>query len=263
MRRYLPDQVKAGPNEVRLRPLAANLANFCLWRMLFLRLCRRQMFGRPSAGCLGLLVVLSLSGCDGGSDVQSPDQGIPVVNPDTSGSKSIQAFEAHVQARRAAGDTALIDHRRLKQALTDSIAGYTLELSESDRFASELFSFTEASKVFYTPNEDYIELTLGDYVNNPDFFRVNIQRYNLAQGVEISGVKDEKRTVQGLAPAQAQDFFTWSSYNSRQRRAWVFMGLDERYFLTLEATNQENFMDLNAVKGWVNWEKLTPPQRPK
>lgn len=211
-------------------------------------------------GFYGMLMLVMLGlfwvGCGGnGTTVQSPGDDIPAA-PDTSGSKSLTAFEANVQARAAAGDTALADHKTLLAVLTDTIPGYKLEFRESNRFSSPLFSFSEANKVFYNAKEDYIELTLGDYLENPDFFRVNIQRYNLAQGVEISGVKDEKRKVEGLRPENAQDFFTWSSFNSRKNLSWVYIGLDERYFLTIEATGQQHFLDLTAVKGWLNWSKL-------
>jgi hypothetical protein len=189
--------------------------------------------------------------------VEVPTQGIPVVNPDTTGAKSMQAFEAHIQARRATGDTTLTDHMRLRNALTDSIPGYTSALNSSDQFSSGNFTFTEASKEFYNASEDYIALTLGDYVRNPDFFRVNLRRHNLAQGVEIGGVKDEKRKADGLKPTAATDFFSWSSYNARKRLAWVYVGVNERYFLTVEASGQDGFLDLERVKAWVDWEEVS------
>ena len=181
---------------------------------------------------------------------------VPEVNPDTSGGKSTADFEAHVKARIEKGDTIAIAHEKLQNMLIDSIAGYQLEINKASTFETRLFTFSEASKVFYNDEEQYIELTAGDYVANPDFFRVNLQRYNLAQGVEISGMEDRKVADAGFAPNQAKDFFAWSAYNSRKRQAWIYIGIDERYFVTIEATDQADFLDIEKVKSWLNWNAL-------
>ena len=106
--------------------------------------------------------IMWMVGCGGdGNSVQSPGDTI-LADPDTSGSKTLLAFEANVKARAEGADTALTDHKTLYSVLTDTIAGYKLEFKESNRFDAPLFSFSEANKVFYNSNEDYIELTLGD-----------------------------------------------------------------------------------------------------
>jgi hypothetical protein len=200
-----------------------------------------------------------IAGCSDTPSVQAPSQEIPAVHPDTAGMKPLAGFEDRVQRRALALDTTLADHQALRMVLKNEIPGYRLESSESNRFASPLFSFAEANKVFFDAKDDYIELTLGDYVANPDFFRVNLQRYNLAQGVEIGGVKEEKRTVEGLAPSWVKEFFCWSSFNRRKQLAWVFMGMDDRYFLTIEASGQGDFLDLGKVKQWLDWDHLYKP----
>ncbi len=207
-------------------------------------------------GLVALIAILWVYGCNDGPQVQTPDMGVTVVQPDTSHTKSLVAFEARVADRFAKNDTAIVDHQKLLHLITDSIPGYKLEVNESKTFHAPLFTFAEASKVFYNSEEDYIEFTAGDYVTNPDFFRVNIQRYNLAVGVEISGVKDEKRLDPELQPAEAKDFFVWASYNNRKHIAWVYIGIDERYFVTIEATAQDSFLDMERVKQWLDWGKL-------
>jgi hypothetical protein len=200
-------------------------------------------------------VLLALASCNKGPEVKNPVGDVPLVQPDSTGNISLAAFEAHVAARTSA-DTAVAAHQKLLEMLTDSIAGYVLEVDEAETYHTPLFTFAEASRVFYNADQDYVELTVGDYVRNPDFFRVNIQRYNLSLGVEISGVLDEKRLEPSLRPAQAREFFAWSSYNGRKGRAWFYMGLDERYFVTIEATAQTGMIDMALVQQWVNWKPL-------
>jgi hypothetical protein len=199
--------------------------------------------------------LLCMAACREPQHVEEPSAMVPVVSPDTTNMKSLAEFDAHV-AQRAPADTGVIGHARLQAMLTDSIAGYVREVNEAETFHAPQFTFAEASKVFYNLNGDYIELTAGDYVANPDFFRVNIQRYNLAMGVEISGVKDEKRLDAALRPAGAKDFFAWASYNNRKHLAWVFLGIDERYFVTIEATSEPGYIDVARVMEWVRWDAL-------
>lgn len=204
-----------------------------------------------------LVLLLGISSCgESPAEVKIPELEIPVVNPDTSGGKSTADFELHIKERIEKGDTSVIAPERFGALLTDTIEGYTLEFDKASKFETSLFTFSEATKVFYNENEQYIELTAGDYVRNPDFFRVNLQRYNLAQGVEISGLQDLKIKPSGFAPEKAKDFFAWASFNSRKRLAWIYVGLDERYFITIEATDQDDFLDIAKVKTWLDWAQL-------
>jgi hypothetical protein len=205
-----------------------------------------------------IAVIAYLVGCNDGPAVKTPDFTVADVQPDTSNRKSLAEFEGRIAQRFLRNDTAVIDHHKLQDLIADSITGYLLEVNEASTFHAPLFTFAEASKVFYNAHQDYIELTAGDYVCNPDFFRVNIQRYNLAMGVEISGVKDEKRLNVDFEPSAAEDFFVWASYNSRKHLAWVFIGIDERYFVTVEATAQDGFIDMKRLQDWLRWESLFP-----
>jgi hypothetical protein len=219
------------------------------------------MSERLGAATAGIWILLAGSvffpACGGdGKDVKVPRQEIDMPVPDTSGLKGFEGFDAAVADRENAGDTIAIDHKLLQALLTDTIPGHDLEINKSSTFKTNDFAFSEATKVFYNSEENYTELTAGDYVSNPEFFKVNIQRYNIAQDVEINGIRDKKLDVPGLRPEEASDFFTWSSYNSRKRLAWVFIGVNFRYFVTIEATNQDGFIDLERVKGWLNWKAI-------
>lgn len=216
---------------------------------------RKINFGLAILMVIGILLGAS---CKEGPSVKTPETDLTEVNPDTTNAKSLADFEAHIALRSAQNDTAIIDHHKLQAMLIDSIAGYVLEVNEASTFQAPLFSFAEASKVFYNENQDYVELTAGDYIRNPDFFRVNIQRYNLAMGVEIAGVRDEKRLEEAFKPAAARDFFVWASYNSRKHLAWVFIGIDERYFVTIEATAQPSYLDMARVQSWIKWDAIFP-----
>lgn len=204
-----------------------------------------------SASVLGLLL---LGACERLPEVKTPATEPAPVRIDSSNMRALPDFEARIAARAARHDTAVIGHSRLQDALPDSIAGYRKQIDEAATFHALQFTFSEASKVFYNARQDYVEFTIGDYVQNPDFFRVSLQRYNLAMGVEISGIKDEKRpafsTVEGVAAPEGD--FAWASYNSRKHVAWYYIGIGDRIFVTIEATGQEGFLDRVDVEEWLD-----------
>ncbi|MEM7041034.1 MAG: hypothetical protein AAF570_28985 [Bacteroidota bacterium] len=218
----------------------------------------RQLFfvGVAMAALMGCI------GCGGAGDdgrIKIPKSSLPEeIHPDTSYTRDMEAFEAYIKDRFRRGDTAAVDHEKLAAILPDAISGYKLDIDKAATFETNAFTFSEATRVFYDPDENYIEFIAGDYVSNPDFFRVNLQRYNLAQGIEVNGVTDKKRYIADLFPKNAEEFFTWSTYNKEKRIARVFFGLDYRYFITLEAVNQNGFLDMKMVRDWIDWQALYP-----
>lgn len=205
---------------------------------------------------LGLAI---LAGCSEKSEkvpLKTPESLISEVNPDTSYTKSMEAFEAYIDGRAQRGDTHAISHENLQAMITDSIRGYVLDIDKASTFKTKRMTFSEATKVFYNGENEYVEIIAGDYVANPDFFRANIRTYNLAQGVEVDDVTDAKRMVPDFYPDTVEDFFSWSSYNGKKRVARAYFGMDYRFFVTVEATDQDSFLDLNRVKEWLEWNLL-------
>lgn len=165
-------------------------------------------------------------------------------------------FGSAVRARLQAGDTVAVDHKRLDAVLTHAIPGYQLELNKSASFETNEFAFSEAMRLFYDEAGGYIELTLGDYVANPEFIGEMLARYRAIGEASADSEMREVRVAPEIVPADGGDFFTWSSYNEELRIARVYMGLDYRYFATIEARGHRGFLDLQKVKDWLDWDAL-------
>ena len=117
-----------------------------------------------------------------------PDS-IPI---DTATTAELNEIRLLHQERSAAGATHSVDPDLLSRMNTDSIPGYKKEIDKAARFETATFTFSEATKVFYKiDGTDYIEFIVGDYVANPSFFEVFRQRYELANGYEMSGLHEE------------------------------------------------------------------------
>jgi hypothetical protein len=202
------------------------------------------------------LLSAGLIGCGSEPALKVPVSRLDAVIPDTSGSASLNHYRATIAQRKSDGDTALISAERLLGVLTDTITGYKLDISLADTLETPLATLIEAKRVFYNGDEAFVELIAGDYVRDPGLMEINLLRYNLAQGVEVEGVTDLKRTASGLTPPGVPNSFCWSSFNKVQRIARIYIGVDYRYFFTIEATMQDAQLDLGKVAGWLNWKSM-------
>ena len=160
--------------------------------------------------------------------------------------KDFADFEAEVERRRAAADTIAVNHDSLALIIPDSMPGYIKDVDKATTFETKRFVFSEAIRVFYDDNEDYLEFIVGDYVADPDFFQANIQRYNEAKGEIIDGVQEKKIAAGVHRPAGATDFFAWSLYNEEKQMARVYLGVNYRFFVTVEASGQSGHLDINS-----------------
>lgn len=212
---------------------------------------------RASIVAVCMALVLGLLACGEAPAVQEPASRLANISPDTTGTASVAHFKQVMADRKAQGDTALMSKTRLLGILTDTIPGYALEISLADTLETPLATLVEAKRVFYSDEEAIIELIAGDYVRDPGFMEVNLLRFNLAQGVEVEGVTDVKCDAPGLLPVGVPNSFCWSSFNKVQRVARIYIGVDYRYFITIEATMQDAPLNLAKTAGWLNWKSLT------
>lgn len=182
--------------------------------------------------------------------VEVPFSQKETYEPDTTGKLPLAAFEEIRTQRLKSGDTIAISHEVLEKVLTSSISDYTLESDQASTFATQNFTFSEASKVFYNASENYIELVAGDYVANPDFIEVQLQRFNLSQDVEIQGVRDVKLDLSPVG--KADQFFAWGSYNENKQLALVNIGVNYRYIISISLTGVNGIPEKETIEKWLN-----------
>jgi len=206
-------------------------------------------------GC-GVLLCF-LCGCDpSSSTLREPQSLLDNLQPDTSGRLPMELLETRLAAWHDSGDTLPANGQKLLAVLADSIPGYLLEIASADTLQLPLSELVEARKVFYNPEGDFIELSIGDYVRDADFLRANWRRFNLADSVPVSGLTEDRRTMPGFLPASLPASCTWSAYNSLDRSAEVFVILDARYFVSVSLPLQDGMPDLSTVATWLDWDAL-------
>ena len=202
------------------------------------------------------MLCLILVGC-GASEVEKvddPNDTLVTYEPDTTGMIPLESFSEVRDRRVASGDTVAISHKILQKCITGEIDGYILESDQATTFTTQNFTFSEASKVFYNQEEDFIEVVAGDYVANPDFIEVQLRRFNLAQDVEIQGVTDRKLPLTTVG--EAGQFFAWGSYNPVKQLALVNVGVNYRYIISISMTGATGIPDKETIEKWLILSEL-------
>lgn len=194
-------------------------------------------------------------GCDASVEQKVPQTAkVAVVDP--VGAKSMDEFHELKAQRLAAGDTVAIPDTILKKLVGDELPGFDLEINKNATFTTRNFTFSEATKVFYDSAEDYREITAGDYVANPDFFEVIIDRFNQANGVESNRVLERRLAWRPDGLPEEIDFFGWETFNRQKQVAQANFGLDYRYFISVEGTGIADFFTEKQLKNLIQWEVL-------
>ncbi|MCB9234697.1 MAG: hypothetical protein H6581_23800 [Bacteroidia bacterium] len=160
----------------------------------------------------------------------------PTFEPDTTYQTKLEIFEQIYAERAEKGDTVPVRHEKLAAALPKTLAGYDLEFDDGNSFITGDFAFSEASRVFYQDEDGkgYVEFNLSDYSSDPAFIRNLIQRYNIADGIEMEGAVDSR-----LEPETGKTL-VWTHFEKERKFVRLEAGIDYRFHLRIEASLQEN-----------------------
>lgn len=212
-----------------------------------------MIFSRNFIAICGILFCFGILGCKKVSDPEVKDVPFGEVKPPAMGFKppDLSHFKQRVSERFAAGDTIPLEAKKLAKLLPAGIEDYSLDISQAQKFVTRDFAFSEATNVFYDDRSEYLEITLSDYIGDTLFFESPLRRYNLLGGPEFGPEKAEKLT-EGLGP----NGFGWVSFDKSRGLATLFLGIDYRYALHIEATGQANWDRVRAVRDAIHMEEL-------
>lgn len=185
---------------------------------------------------LAFCFLIALSAC--GPEERQPKDSIPMggptFEPDTTLRSNLDYFDSLYAQRAKSGDTIPGRHQKLVEMLPTELNGYSLEINEGNSFFTEDFSFSEATNVFYKDEEgeEYVAFQVGDYSADRRVMRNLLQRYNIADGVELEGVIEKR------LPGQGNRIFAWTHFNQETGFARLEAGIDYRIHVKIEATRQ-------------------------
>ena len=192
-----------------------------------------------------LLASLFLAACDSNTPKTPPPEvfeiPIPEIDPDTSYQLDLTILEKDIAKRRANKDTIPRKHLELQAILPTQIEGYKEKVTGGNTFINPDFAFSEASRTFYDPEENYLEIHLADYSADMPYLRNLMGRYNAANGVEFEDGKQNR-----IPPKNR--LWAWKTYDPARKMARLEACVDLRFYVQIEATNQTS--DQKVLEIW-------------
>lgn len=203
---------------------------------------------------LALALLWLLWGCQQQGTLDADSVKIPHFEAptDTFREPDLSGFRARVSLRYSQGDTVPVSRADLEQLLPEEWDGYNLEIRDGGKFRTKEYAFSEATYVFYNDQNEYLEITLADYVADTLFFENPLRRYYLIGGPEFGNETVSKLEI----PHPEWNAFGWIAYHPGTRNATLFMGLDYRFSLNIEATGQTGTQGVEEVFSRIPIENL-------
>lgn len=204
---------------------------------------------------LSLSVIATATSCMGGSKEEKPKEEEKPKNPLEALAKMGQAMSGQAEAqndalkkRRERGDTLAMPYADLQKYLPE-IDGYKRGEPSGASVTMMNTSYSTADASYKNDNGGKIKVTIIDY--NQAF-----GLYNTAAMVWTMGmtVDTPEETAKGFK--LAGDIAGLETFKKKSKKATVVLGVGQRFWVSVEANDQENTDFVKSVAQQVDLEKL-------
>ncbi len=155
------------------------------------------------------------------------------------------------QARLKRGDTLALDQEELTKLLPSTIFAYqSVGVPNSSSVHLMGNSYTVAEQL-YQKGSQKMKVSIADY-------NAAYTLYNVATAVAAAGITIEthEQLVQGfdLGFKEAKG---WETYDKKEQKAIVTVGIAERFLVTIEASDQPDIQELEIIARKLDLHKLS------
>jgi hypothetical protein len=148
------------------------------------------------------------------------------------------------------GDTLALNYKELQSFLPADIAGYSTSDDPTGSTMSMPGMSYSVSEQRYSHDDDYVKVNIMDYNGAYGLYAGAIAVYGSGFSME-----DENEKMQGIELG-ITDVKGWEVIRKKEKKATVLLGIGERFFVTVEANNQENTDLVKSVVRQMALEKL-------
>jgi len=200
-------------------------------------------------------IAIGFSSCMGGKPKDEP---IPTTNPLEALSnmeKNVvsgnDAAQAKMKARKAKGDTLAMPYADLEKYLPASVDGYKIDEQPTGTSMNMTgMSYSSAEENFKNDKGDHVKITLIDY--NAAYGMYSGVTAMWASGLSIDSPDEKAGGVKFDG-----DVAGWEDYHKKTKEADVTLGIGYRFYLTIEADNQDNTDFAKSVAKSIDMSKLS------
>lgn len=143
----------------------------------------------------------------------------------------------------------VMNYTDLQEFLPTSISGYEAGEPGGQTMNAQGLSFSSADINFTNSNGDYVRITLLDYAGA-------INMYQAATATWSTGMSYESDEVSLKQVTWSDNIAGWEQIDKKDRKSTIALGVSDRFFLTIEASNQDDTDLVVSVAKKMDLENL-------
>lgn len=164
--------------------------------------------------------------------------------------KGNEAAQSKIKARRAKGDTLAMAYAELMKYLPASIIGYKAGEPDGSTINMPGASYSTADVNFKNDKGDNIKVTLVDY--NAIYGMYSSLTAMWAMGMSVDSPEEKANGVKFDG-----DIGGWEDYHKKSKGASLTLGIGYRFWLQIDASNQESNDFIKSVAKTMDLSKLS------
>jgi hypothetical protein len=143
----------------------------------------------------------------------------------------------------------VLDHHHLQSYLPEEIEGYEAGSPEGQTTTVQGLSFSSASMKFQNTTDGYIQITLLDYAGASNMYQAAVATWS----AEVTFENDQVYFNQ----IEWSDKITgWEQFHKVDNISYLALGIAERFFLTIEANQQNDTELIKSIAETMDLQKL-------
>ena len=218
---------------------------------------KTQLMKKLSYFTFACAVILGLVSCGGGKEKigeeEIPEASNPfeaIANMGKAMEKGANALQEKIKERQAKGDTLAMPYEELMKYLPGSIDGYTKGKTDGATVNMMGASYSNANVTFENDKNERIKIQLVDY--NAAYSMYSTLTAMWAMGMSID-TPDEKANGVKLEG----DIGGWEVYKKKSKDVNLTLGIGYRFWLNIEADNQDNTDFVKSIAKSMDLDKLS------
>ncbi|MCH8318582.1 MAG: hypothetical protein IIA88_08810 [Bacteroidetes bacterium] len=166
--------------------------------------------------------------------------------------KTVEEAEKKRQERIAKGDTLAMHYKDLQKYLPENVSGYS---AEGDPAGTSMnmsgMSYSMCEQTFVNDAGDQVKIALMDYNGAYQLYQGVLAVYSMSISIETD--EEKMQSIQ----LSNEDIKGWEVLKKKDKKASVFFGISGRFYLSIEADNQEDTELIKSIAEDMDLKELS------
>lgn len=194
-----------------------------------------------------MIVTMSWYSCGGDSNENIDVEENPMAALAKMGEQMQEQAKNMEQGTREGGPA--LHYEELIKFLPETINGYTKEEPSGSTVEIQGASYSTA-EVRFTKGDQYVRVSLIDY-------NATLSMYSMATAMWSTGIKVDNSDELAQTIKLNDKIAGWESFQKKSKDASIILGVNNRFFLTIEANSQSNTEFLKEVAKSMKLDDLS------